>query len=150
MKAEELLSRLDGVRRTSVGWIARCPAHDDRHPSLSISHGDKCILVKCWTGCTLAEITAALRLVVSDFFYDAPVKGSVYWVRRRESIRRRREASIRRVGRLYDARREAEHFITSLHSIDISKWSPSKLNRILTRVANAYAILEGDPLWPMI
>ncbi len=37
MTADVLLSRLDGACRTGPGrWIARCPAHDDRHPSLAV------------------------------------------------------------------------------------------------------------------
>src|SRR5215469_4194225 len=32
-----LLEPLHGVRRTTGGWMARCPAHDDRSPSLSIT-----------------------------------------------------------------------------------------------------------------
>ncbi|MBA3754480.1 MAG: hypothetical protein H0X01_10180 [Nitrospira sp.] len=151
MKAEELLARLDGVRRGARGWIARCPGHDDRHPSLAINEGHSGVLVKCWAGCTLIEIAGALGLAASDFFYDNAAKGSslTMQLRHRESGRRRREAARRRVGRLLDARREAEYFITSLHNIEISGLSPSKLNRTLNRAADAYAILEGDPLWPM-
>ena len=40
MSAAALLARLDGVRRTSNGWIALCPAHPDRTASLSIAEGD--------------------------------------------------------------------------------------------------------------
>ncbi|WP_216819082.1 hypothetical protein [Thiohalocapsa sp. ML1] len=37
MDAELLLGRLDGVIRTGEGrWSARCPAHEDRSPSLSV------------------------------------------------------------------------------------------------------------------
>jgi len=35
-KADILLARLDGVKRTGPDrWIARCPAHDDKRPSLA-------------------------------------------------------------------------------------------------------------------
>ena len=37
MTADRLLQHLTGTRSTGRGtWIARCPAHDDKHPSLSI------------------------------------------------------------------------------------------------------------------
>ena len=34
------LAQALGGRRTGSTWMARCPAHDDREPSLSISSGD--------------------------------------------------------------------------------------------------------------
>jgi DNA primase len=41
MSAEALLAHLDKVRRTGAGrWIARCPAHDDKSPSLAIRELD--------------------------------------------------------------------------------------------------------------
>jgi DNA-binding transcriptional regulator YiaG len=35
-----VLGRLDLVRKSGKGWMARCPAHEDRTPSLSVSEGD--------------------------------------------------------------------------------------------------------------
>lgn len=72
MTAAEFLQQLDGVRRTSRGWVARCPAHDDRSPSLSIAEGDRGLLMKCWAGCTVKEICAALGVNESDLFFDGP------------------------------------------------------------------------------
>ena len=34
-----LLSRLDGVRQSGERYVARCPAHQDKSPSLSLSRG---------------------------------------------------------------------------------------------------------------
>lgn len=52
-------------------WTARCPGHDDRHPSLSIKQGERGVLVRCWShGCTLEQITGALGIHVSDLFND--------------------------------------------------------------------------------
>jgi hypothetical protein len=73
MTTLELLSRLDGVRPRGTGkWSARCIAHQDNNPSLSISEGERGLLVKCWAGCTLNEITAALGIEIKDLFFDAP------------------------------------------------------------------------------
>lgn len=68
--ADHLLSRLDGVRRTGDGrWIARCPAHDDSSPSLSVRElDDGRILVHCFTGCATADVVAAVRLSLADLF----------------------------------------------------------------------------------
>jgi hypothetical protein len=74
MSIDLILSRLEGVRRTRHdSWIACCPAHDDKHPSLSIREtGDGKILLHCFTGCDVGEILAALDLDVSALFPDAP------------------------------------------------------------------------------
>lgn len=65
-----ILHRLERVRRTGPGkWIAACPAHDDRRPSLSIREADDGrVLLKCWTGCGAAEIVNALGLSLADLF----------------------------------------------------------------------------------
>lgn len=70
----EVLDRLDGVRRESAGqWAARCPAHEDRKPSLSISDGlDGRILLHCHAGCETETVLAALGMVPGDLFADAP------------------------------------------------------------------------------
>lgn len=70
MSAEALLSRLDKVRRTGPGrWVARCPAHDDRGPSLSVRElEDGRALLKCFAGCTVHEVVQAVGLSVSDLF----------------------------------------------------------------------------------
>ena len=56
-----VLQRLDGVRRSGSGWSARCPAHDDRHPSLSVTERDGTILFYCHAGCTQDAVIDALR-----------------------------------------------------------------------------------------
>ncbi len=57
-----LLSRLEGVRCAGTGkWVARCPAHDDSNPSLSITHADSGkILLHCFAGCTYRDILTAV------------------------------------------------------------------------------------------
>jgi putative DNA primase/helicase len=58
--AEALAKALGGCR-AGRAWQARCPAHDDRHPSLSIALSDGKILVRCHAGCSQAEVIAALQ-----------------------------------------------------------------------------------------
>jgi putative DNA primase/helicase len=51
------LARLLKAKRSGSGWIARCPAHDDRRESLSISEGENGkLLLKCHAGCTFDQI----------------------------------------------------------------------------------------------
>ena len=65
-----LLSRLDGVKQTSPSkWLARCPAHEDRSPSLSVREGDGgTVLVHCFGGCSIDAVCAAVGLELSDLF----------------------------------------------------------------------------------
>src|SRR5215470_3605068 len=61
MNAADIAGALNG-RPTRRGWRARCPAHDDRHPSLDISETTEGrVLVHCWSGCSQAEVIEALR-----------------------------------------------------------------------------------------
>lgn len=70
MNASDLAARLH-ARRATAGWLARCPAHDDRRPSLSISEGrDGRTLVRCFAGCAPESITNALGLKLGDLFED--------------------------------------------------------------------------------
>ncbi len=64
-----LLPRLHGMRKAGSGWIAHCPAHEDRSPSLSITEGDDGrLLLHCFAGCQVHDILAAVGLTVSDLF----------------------------------------------------------------------------------
>ena len=73
MIAEKILDRLELVRETGPGrWIARCPAHDDRTPSLAIREVDGKLLLHCFTQCSLHEIVSAVGLELSDLFPDKP------------------------------------------------------------------------------
>ena len=64
-----VLSRLEGVRRCGDGYLALCPAHDDRQPSLSIREGKGGrVLVKCWAGCETQHVISTLGLRWADLF----------------------------------------------------------------------------------
>lgn len=61
MTAEAIAKALGG-RKAGGGWTARCPAHDDRTPSLSIRDADENkVLVRCHAGCDQERVIAALR-----------------------------------------------------------------------------------------
>jgi putative DNA primase/helicase len=49
-------------RKAGGGWIARCPAHHDQKPSLSICDADEGgILIRCHAGCGQEQVIASLR-----------------------------------------------------------------------------------------
>jgi len=61
MLAERVAHGLN-AKKSGTGWIARCVAHDDKDPSLSLSTGaDGKILVHCHAGCSQTAVVAALR-----------------------------------------------------------------------------------------
>ena len=64
MTADAILTRLNGVRRTSERrWTARCPAHDDKRPSLSIRElDDYRVLLHCHAGCDVQNVLQAVGL----------------------------------------------------------------------------------------
>jgi hypothetical protein len=67
---DHLLSRLDKVRLTGQGtYQARCPAHDDKGPSLTIRETDDCkVLIHCFAGCSVHEVIASIGMEISDLF----------------------------------------------------------------------------------
>jgi len=67
--AESMAKACGGAKRTQRGWVALCPAHQDKTQSLSLADGQHGVLVKCWAGCTLDEICHALGLKVGELFY---------------------------------------------------------------------------------
>lgn len=75
---DKLLGRLERVKATGPGkWSASCPGplhnHGDRSPSLSIATGDDGrALLRCFTGCEVSAIVAAIGLELSDLFPPRP------------------------------------------------------------------------------
>ena len=69
----EFLRRLDGVRETGQGaWVARCPAHADRHPSLSVGEKmDGTPLVHCFAGCDFGSVVAAVGMEIHELYPEA-------------------------------------------------------------------------------
>lgn len=67
MNLTEFLQRLPDARPVGRNWRARCPAHNDRNPSLSIREGsDGRILIKCHAGCATEAVVGALGLRMGD------------------------------------------------------------------------------------
>jgi hypothetical protein len=58
----ETIARALGGHRAGTTWMARCPVHEDRSPSLSITTGkDGKVLVRCHAGCDQRNLIAALQ-----------------------------------------------------------------------------------------
>lgn len=76
VKAEDVLACLDAVKRAGPGWMARCPAHEDRTPSLSVSEGREGVLLTCHAGCPTEKVVAAIGLDMRDLFHEPKRNGS--------------------------------------------------------------------------
>lgn len=63
----DFLSRFEGVQQSGGGWVARCPAHGDDNPSLSIARGeDGRWLVHCHAGCSAEAVVESIGLKMCD------------------------------------------------------------------------------------
>lgn len=68
--ADQVLSALDRVKQNgSSKWVACCPAHEDRSPSLSITEvdGGK-VLLHCFAGCDTRDVVLAMGLQMADLY----------------------------------------------------------------------------------
>jgi len=61
MTAAEIAAALEG-KRSGRQFLARCPAHDDLNPSLSIAERDGKVLVKCFAGCEQTDVIDQLKV----------------------------------------------------------------------------------------
>ncbi len=72
---DDLISRLEKCKRTGSGtWLACCPAHEDRSPSMSIREvEDGRVLVHCFAGCGVDAILGAVGLEFDVLFPPKPI-----------------------------------------------------------------------------
>lgn len=88
MSAQDVVNRLEHCRQVAPdSWVARCPAHEDRSPSLSIKDaGGGRTLVHCHAGCGAIDVLDSLGLDWGALYppTDRDYKG----------LRARRERSI--------------------------------------------------------
>ena len=65
-----ILSRFRGVRHNGTGWVALCPAHADKIPSLSITVSNGKILLHCHAGCSVETVCSAAGIELRELFTD--------------------------------------------------------------------------------
>jgi len=87
MNIHNILNRLEKVKQTGLNqYVACCPAHEDKSPSLSIrEEADQIILLHCFAGCPIDDILSSLGLALEDLFPEQFVSS--------KSIKRRFSAS---------------------------------------------------------
>jgi len=98
-KTEQLISGLDGVRKTGPNsWIACCPAHEDGTPSLAIKETDDgVVLLHCFGGCSVDAVAAAAGVDLRDLFPDGPTPytGKKQLMPVREAAEKMRQAALK-------------------------------------------------------
>jgi hypothetical protein len=70
MDVSEFLSRLEKVKANGPDkWVARCPSHEDKSPSLSIKlEPDGRVLCHCFAGCPTDDVLGAVGYSMTDLF----------------------------------------------------------------------------------
>jgi RepB DNA-primase from phage plasmid len=141
-----VLGLLEDVRETGNGWMARCPAHDDERPSLSVAEGEggRCLL-HCFAGCAVEAIVQAIGLTVANLRGDTDDMGmslAAVLVRLAQSLGVQLFHDAARVayGRVpVDGRQE----VWQLTSRRFRHWLRNELHRSCGRLAKADAITEA-------
>ena len=135
MSVEVLLSRLDSVRPSGQSrWLAKCPAHQDKSPSLSVCDRDGIILLHCFALCETADVLAAVGLSFSDL-YPKPV-GQHYAPRRARLYRS--DDLLRLIAR--------ESMIVAIHAESCATSANTKkkdLDAAVNRIVRAISHIDG-------
>jgi hypothetical protein len=68
MSISNLLNKLNKVKSNGNGsWMACCPAHDDKTPSLSIKdNSDGRLMLRCFSGCETIDVLNSIGLDWDD------------------------------------------------------------------------------------
>lgn len=142
MTATELLQRLDSVRPRGPGrWVARCSAHADNSPSLSIREGERGILLRCFAGCSAGEVVAALGLELKDLFIDSPLPRGSRPTRKPPRPDRRQVAFVLELHALALQER-AEKTVQAAGALDTTTWTDADFDAAMDAVGRAYSDLE--------
>jgi len=126
------------------GAMICCPAHDDRTPSLSVSRGERGILLNCFAGCRMEDVCAAFGVTVRDLFYDA-----TRFPHRRIGPTTPRPSTLPSRRQLFDLldyaddlAMRADDVCHLARDISIEQWTESQLDTALACVGQAYADQE--------
>ena len=125
--AEKLLARLPDAKPSGKGWSARCPAHEDRRASLSVSEGENGgAVVFCHAGCTAEAVCEALGLTLADLMPEDPSTLSTsmqsHKTRGKGEYRRRRQCRQSN-GQVFATAREAVAALEKKHGPRSAFWT---------------------------
>jgi hypothetical protein len=127
---DDVVSRLEGAKGAANGsWSARCPAHEDGSPSLSVRAGDHGgVIVKCHAGCTFEAICEALEFEPGQLCADQVT---------RDRSPRRPAAAVPKAAptrRVYSTDAEAENAaLAAVQKAKSPSWALTHRHRYLDR-----------------
>jgi hypothetical protein len=128
----EIAERLHGRRIRPDRWIAKCPAHADRAPSLTISSGrEGRVLLHCFAGCPVEAILLHAGMSMGHLFSERLLP----YVTERDAVALRRQRAADAVGRRAERLR-----------IDRLRWQWHDQSRTAAALARMLATLpDGAP-----
>jgi hypothetical protein len=114
--AADFAALLDARPVGACKWMARCPAHRDRNPSLSIGEGRQGrVILNCFASCQLSSILTAMQLRLRDLFSTEPPSPAQR--RAIEAQRRREQMAGRRIGEAAEHARQLEDHVSRLGAV---------------------------------
>lgn len=149
MKLADFLAYLQGVKATTNGCTARCPAHDDRHPSLVVTEADDRLLIHCRTGCRTTDVLAAMGLDYPALFLESrTTKSTIYRTglcqsEGAPSFHWNWRSQCAELERCIQAKREhAEAMLSATHGLDVKSLTVDEFDELMSYVGRAYGWLE--------
>jgi hypothetical protein len=135
--AQRVLERLAGVKQSAPDrWMARCPAHEDKSPSLSIREmGDGRVLINCFGGCGARDVLDSIDLRMSDLF-DKPIAHHLPPIRGRFSARELVELTAHETT-------VAAMLALKAQSAPLSADDAQRLRQAAARLGKAQAMVNG-------
>lgn len=143
-----MVARLERVKvNGKKGWTARCPAHEDKSSSLSVTEGgDGRVLLNCFAGCGALDIVQALGMEMKDLFVNRPRENMSQAERSELHERHMRSKWIAALDILSQ---EATVVMVAARQMEKGrKPSPAsmeRLNEAHRRISDAKAILKTGP-----
>jgi len=111
------------AKQNGNGWSARCPAHDDKRPSLTISEGDDGrALLDCKAGCTPQGVVAAVGLTMQDLF-SANLSTSTQPSQTQGNRQCRRQTKEKPTEKTYQSAKAATEALEQTHGKRSDDWT---------------------------
>ena len=76
MTYDEVLTHFQVKKRYQDKAQCKCPAHDDRQASLTVTKGRDSVLIHCHANCSTENVLSAAGLKMSDLFYQEKRTGN--------------------------------------------------------------------------
>lgn len=149
---ELVLPRLDAVKKSGGGFMARCPAHDDGKASLSLSPGrNQPVVLHCYAGCHADDILAKLGLSWADLSEPRERRDDSDWTPRGPAIAVYDyvdEAGTLLFQVCRTPNKEFPQRVPDPTTKSGYRWKLGDVRRVLYRLPRVIeAVNEGQPIW---